>query len=129
MKQEYRSAMTNNDFNLFCSSLPAATHVVQWRGSHVWKVGHKVFAIGVWNNKKYPGITFKVTETAYELLSKEPGCRPAPYFASRGMKWIQDYDKPGLCRSDLKLYLAKSHQLVSHGLTKKIRKELGLCQS
>ena len=121
--------MTNTDFNLFCSTLPATAHVVQWRGSHVWKVGHKVFAIGVWNNKKYPGITFKVTETAYELLSNELGCRPAPYLASRGMKWIQNYGKPGLCDSDLKLYLAKSHHLVSLGLTKKKRKALGLFQS
>ncbi len=27
-------------------SLPATTHVVQWGGAHVWKVGGKVFAVG-----------------------------------------------------------------------------------
>ena len=121
--------MTYNDFNFFCGSLPAATHVVQWRGSDVWKVGHKVFAIGSWRNRKYPGITFKVSDTAYELLKTEPGLRPAPYLASRGMKWIQDYGEPGLRDTDLKLYLGMSHQLVSLGLTKKDRKELGLYQS
>ena len=31
--------MTYEKFNEFCSALPAATYVVQWGGSHVWKVG------------------------------------------------------------------------------------------
>ena len=38
--------MTFEEFNAFCRSLPATTYVVQWGGSHVWKVGGKVFAIG-----------------------------------------------------------------------------------
>jgi predicted DNA-binding protein (MmcQ/YjbR family) len=33
--------MTCDDYNAFCASLPATTHVVQWGGSHVWKVGGK----------------------------------------------------------------------------------------
>jgi len=76
--------------------------------------------------RKYPGVTFKVSEMAYELLQDEPGLRPAPYLASRGMKWIQNYDKPGLSDEDLKSYLAESHRIVALGLTKKLRKELGL---
>ena len=40
--------MTYEEFNLFCRSLPATSHVVQWGGAHVWKVGGKVFAIGGW---------------------------------------------------------------------------------
>ena len=118
--------MTYEDFNMFCGSLPATTHVVQWRGSHVWKVGDKVFAIGRWNNRKYPGMTFKVSEISYEVLKDEPGLRPAPYLASRGMKWIQHYAAPGLSDGDLKLYIAESHRIVSLGLTKKKQKELGL---
>jgi len=49
-------------FNTYCESLPATTYVVQWGGSHVWKVGGKVFAIGGWGNGKYPGVTFKVSD-------------------------------------------------------------------
>jgi predicted DNA-binding protein (MmcQ/YjbR family) len=37
--------MTYEEFNAFCRALPATTYVVQWGGSHVWKVGGKVFAI------------------------------------------------------------------------------------
>ena len=38
--------MTRDEYNAFCASLPATTHVVQWGGADVWKVGGKVFAIG-----------------------------------------------------------------------------------
>ena len=121
--------MTNyKQFNKFCQSLPQTTYVVQWGGSHVWKVGGKLFAIGGWGNGKYPGITFKVSDIAYELLKEQPGLRPAPYLASRGMKWIQHYADPGLSDKDLKEYLRESHRIVSLGLTKKKQKELGLNQ-
>ena len=120
--------MNHADFNKFCKSLPVATYVVQWGGSHVWKVGGKVFSIGVWCNKKYPGVTFKVSEIAYEYLKNEPGLRPAPYLASRGMKWILDFGSPGLSNDDLKSYLAESHRIVSLGLTIIKQKELGLNQ-
>ncbi|HJO73785.1 MAG TPA: MmcQ/YjbR family DNA-binding protein [Rhodospirillales bacterium] len=119
-------------FNTYCKSLPATTYVVQWGGSHVWKVGDetggKVFAIGGWDNGKYPGVTFKVSEIAYQMLREKPGLRPAPYLASRGMKWIQHYAEPGLSDNDLKEYLAESHRIVSLGLTKKKQKQLGLNQ-
>ncbi|MGH8514114.1 MAG: MmcQ/YjbR family DNA-binding protein, partial [Gammaproteobacteria bacterium] len=49
-----------------------------------------------------------------------------PYLASRGMKWIQNYGKPGLSDKDLKGYLKESHRIVALGLSKKRRKELGL---
>ena len=92
----------------------------------MWKVGGKVFAIGNWNNRKYPGITFKVSEIAYECLKDEPGLRPAPYLASRGMKWIQNFAKPGLSDNALKSYLAESYRIVCRGLTKKKKRDLGL---
>jgi len=117
-----------DEYNAYCASLPATTHVVQWGGAHVWKVGGKVFAIAGWNDGKYPGITFKVSEMAYEILRDAPGLRPAPYLASRGMKWIQHYADPGLSDDELKEYIAESHRIVSLGLTKKLQKELGLNQ-
>ena len=88
-----------------------------------------MFAIGGWGNGKYPGITFKVSDIAFELLNDRAGLRPAPYLASRGMKWIQHFEKPGLSNKELKDYLAKSHRIVSLGLSKKKQKQLGLNQS
>lgn len=120
--------MTYEEYNEFCGGLPATTYVMQWGGSHVWKVGGKVFAIGGWNDGKASGITFKVSDIGYEVLREQPGLRPAPYLASRGMKWIQHYSEPGLSVDELKEYLVLSHKIVSLGLSKKKQKELGLNQ-
>lgn len=120
--------MNYTAFNAFCRSLPATTYVEQWGGAQVWKIGGKVFAIGGWEGRKFPGITFKVSPLAYEMLKDRPGLRPAPYLASRGMKWIQHYAKPGLPDKDLKAYLRESYRLVALGLTKRRQKELGLKQ-
>jgi predicted DNA-binding protein (MmcQ/YjbR family) len=116
--------MTYEEFNAFCRSLLATTYVVQWGGSHVWKVGGKVFAIGGWQDDE-PSFTFKVSEISYEMLKAQPGLRPAPYLASRGMKWIQHFATPGLSDSELRDYIRQSHGIVSQGLSKKRRIELG----
>lgn len=117
--------MTYEEFNTFCRSLPATTHVVQWGGSQVWKVGEKVFAIGGWQDDE-PSFTFKVSDIAYEVLAAQPGLRPAPYLASRGLKWIQHFARPGLSDDELRDYIRQSHDIVSQGLSKKKRIALGL---
>jgi predicted DNA-binding protein (MmcQ/YjbR family) len=98
--------------------------VVQWGGSHVWKVGGKVFAIA--SGDDGASVTFKVSDIAYEMLKAQPGLRPAPYLASRGMKWIQHYARPGLSNAELRDYIRQSHTIVSQGLPRKRRIELGL---
>jgi predicted DNA-binding protein (MmcQ/YjbR family) len=55
----------------------------------VWKVGGKVFAIAGWGDGEALAVTFKCSELSYDLLKEQAGLRPAPYLASRGMKWIQ----------------------------------------
>jgi predicted DNA-binding protein (MmcQ/YjbR family) len=117
--------MLYKQFNAFCRALPATTYVVQWRGSHVWKVGGKVFAIGGRQNDE-PSFTFKVSELSYEILKAQPGLRPAPYLASRGLTWIQHFERPGLSDEDLREYIRQSYVIVSKGLSKKKRIELGL---
>ena len=121
--------MTYDEYNEFCQSLPATSYVVQWGNAHVWKVGGKVFAIGGWEKTGEPAYSFKVSELNYNMLKDEPGFRPAPYMASRGMKWIQQYEASRVSDEELKYYLKESHYLVSLGLTKKKQKELGLDQS
>lgn len=118
--------ITYDEFNEYCQSLPQTTYIMQWRGAHVWKVGGKVFAIGGWTKDKKPGVTFKCTEISYEMLREQPGLRPAPYLASRGAKWIQMHDDPGLNKEELFSYIEASYQQVIKKLTKKKRKELGL---
>ena len=122
--------MTYEEFNAFCKSLPATTHVVQWGGSDVWKVGGKVFAIGGWDEEGGPArFTFKTSPLSYDILKDQPGLRPAPYLASRGLKWIQHFEAPGLSDDALRDYLRESHRLVSLGLSNKRQKDLGLNQT
>ncbi len=118
--------MDREGFNTYCGKLKATSHVVQWGNSDVWKVGGKVFAICGWGEDGRDAFTFKVTPLAYEVLSDMPGLRPAPYLASRGMKWIQHYDAPGLSAAELETHIQVSYDLVVEKLTKKLRAELGL---
>lgn len=122
--------MTLTQYNAFCKSLPHAAHVVQWGGAQVWKVGGlksgKVFAIAWFDGSVDDGITFKCSPMSFELLKQQDGCRPAPYLASRGLKWIQRTSAAFLSDKDLKVYLRESHKLAAANLTRKLRQELGL---
>jgi len=118
--------MTLDDYNAFCASLPSAIHVVQWGGAHVWKVAGKVFAIAGWSDGEGLAVTFKTSEMTYDILKEQPGCRPAPYLASRGMKWIQRQTDESMDDEALRDYLRESRRLVVLGLPKKLRRELRL---
>ncbi|KRE12894.1 hypothetical protein ASE66_20660 [Bosea sp. Root483D1] len=117
--------MTLAEYNAFCAALPATSHVVQWGGADVWKVGGKVFALGRDDADGTLFVSFKCSPMAYEMLRDAPGCRPAPYLASRGMKWIQRFSDEGLPDDAFRDYLRESHRLVAAGLTRKVRVELG----
>ena len=115
-----------DEYNAFCATLPATNKVVQWGGAHVWKVGEKVFAVGGWSADEEMAVTFKCSPQSYDIMKEQPGLRPAPYLASRGMKWIQMTSEETLSVADLKAYLAESHRLAALNLTKKRQRELGL---
>ncbi len=118
--------MTLKEFNQFCGSLAHATHVVQWSGSHVWKIGGKVFVLASVGRDVELGITFKCSRLSYDLLKEQQGLRPAPYLASRGMSWIQWMNDDTMDVATLKDYLRESYRLASLNLTKKAQRELGL---
>ena len=117
--------MKRDDFNQFCASLKATNHVVQWGNSDVWKVGPKLFAVAGWAEDR-DAYTFKVGDIAWEVLQDAPGIRPAPYLASRGMKWLQVYKEDAMSDDSLKAHITDSYDLVVAGMTKKMRKDLGL---
>jgi predicted DNA-binding protein (MmcQ/YjbR family) len=118
--------MTPAAFNAFCRSLPHSTFVEQWSGGQVWKVGGKMFAVCWPGESHVDGITFKASPLSYDMLKTQAGLRPAPYMASRGMKWLQWYSAETLDEAALRDYLRASYDLVAAGLSKKLRMELGL---
>jgi predicted DNA-binding protein (MmcQ/YjbR family) len=115
--------MTRDEFNAFCKLIGPTTHVIQWGNSDVWKIGGKVFAISGWNDGQ-DAFTFKTSTLAFEVLSDMPGLRPAPYLASRGLKWIQNYADPGLSDAELKSHIQASYDMIFSKLTKKKQAEL-----
>lgn len=117
--------MTRDEFNAFCASLPQSTHVIQWGNSDVWKVGGKLYALSGWHEND-AAFTFKVSDMAFQILPDMDGLRPAPYLASRGLKWVQHYAEPGLSDAELRNHITYSYDMVVAKLTKRKRAELGL---
>jgi predicted DNA-binding protein (MmcQ/YjbR family) len=127
-----RQPMTLDALNAFCGAMPHTSHVIQWSGSHVWKVGGaqgKVFVICSVADDGGLQITFKCSAFSYDLLKTQPGLRPAPYLASRGMTWIQRTSDASMSDDALHDYLRESHRLAALNLPKRQQKELGLLLS
>lgn len=120
--------MTRAEFDRLCARLPAATHVVQWGGASVWKVGGKIFAIcsswGDGDGGPLDAIAFKCSELSYRILTELPGIVPAPYLARAG--WVQVNRAGALQDEDIAAHLAEAHRLVAARLTRARRAELGL---
>ena len=116
--------MNYDQYNAFCATLPATTHVVQWGGHHVWKIGGKVFCIGG-GTEDAPAYSFKASEIAFMVLPERAGFRPAPYLASRGLKWIQAQGLE-VDGDELRDLIEASYRLVLGGLSRRKRRELGL---
>lgn len=117
--------MDREAFNTHCTGKPQSTHVVQWGNADVWKVGGKVFAI-CGRQGDHPTFTFMVSDLAFEVLGTLPDMRPAPYMASRGLKWIQQHGPKGLKDAELTAHIDASYDMIVAGLTQKKRAELGL---
>ena len=116
--------MRHAEIEKFCLALKAATLVVQWGDSRVFKVGGKVFALLSAITEKPHQLWFKVTEDSFEILTQDPLILQAPYFAKR--KWVCVTRLGTLTAKEMKAYLTRSHALVAAGLPKKARTELGL---
>lgn len=101
-----------------CRSLKAVTHVVQWGNHDVYKVGGKVFAIAG------TGLSLKVSDIGYEVLTENGMAKPAPYMARN--KWVLFDDPAALPKDELEGHLTNAYAIVAGKLTRKLKKELGL---
>lgn len=111
--------MTREEAEALAMALPAATKVVQWGGADVYKVGGKVFAICGLGG----GLSFKVTEIGFLVLTDDGPGRQAPYLAKG--HWVL-VDLEDLDAEDAAGWISTSHSLVSAKLTRKARAEIGL---
>ena len=111
--------MTREEVEALALALPAVTRVVQWGAADVYKVGGKVFAVCGLTG----GLSFKVTEIGFVVLTDDGPGRQAPYFAKG--HWV-NVDLDELNTEDAAGWLATAHSLIAAKLTRKARAELGL---
>lgn len=129
--------MTPQDFDAYCSAKPGTSHVIQWGGASVWKVGGKIFAIcSAWTPVEdvntdanqvpsgFQPISFKCSDLAFELLPEREGIIPAPYLARA--KWVQLTRPDAMSEADIKLHLDAAYDIIASKLTRKLRSELGI---
>lgn len=115
--------MNRSDFDRFCATLSGVSHVVQWGGSSVWKVGGKVFAIhNNWGDLQ-DAVTLKPTEMTAEIWRGAEGVALAPYLGRAG--WFQ-IAPTAMEEDELKVMIAGSHGLIASKLTRAKRRELDL---
>lgn len=104
-----------------CLSLPAATLDHPFGEGHdAYKIGGRMFAmIGARG-----GLSFKVSDIAYAVLTETGRAAPAPYLARA--KWVHLADPADWPDDELAEHLKTAHALIAAKLTKKARAELGL---
>ena len=104
-----------------CLALPGATLDHPFGHDHdTYKVGGKMFAMVGGEG----GVSFKVSDIAYEILTGTGKARPAPYLARAG--WVNLPDPDAWDDEELAEHFAIAHRIVAVKLTKKARAELGL---
>ncbi len=104
-----------------CLALPGATLDHPFGGHHdAYRIGGKMFCmVG-----EMGGVSFKVSDIAYEVLTESGHARPAPYLARA--KWVNLEDPGDWPDQELADHLKTAHAIVAAKLTKKARTELGL---
>ncbi len=104
-----------------CMALPGVTLDHPWDPDHdAYKVGGKMFAV----IGSMGGISFKVSDIAYEVLTETGHARPAPYMARA--KWVNLNDPNDWPEEELADHLKSAHAIIAGKLTRKVRRELGL---
>lgn len=91
-------------------------------GDHhdAYRIGGKMFVmVG-----EQGGVSFKVSDIAYEILTEAGKARPAPYLARA--KWVNLPDPEAWDDDELAEHFAIAHRIVAAKLTKKARAGLGL---
>lgn len=104
-----------------CLALPGTTVDHPFGEDHdAYKVGGKMFAIvgGM------GGLSFKVSDIAYEVLTETGRAAPAPYLARA--RWVHLADPADWPDEELAEHLRTAHALIAAKLTKKARAQLGL---
>ncbi|HEY0302083.1 MAG TPA: MmcQ/YjbR family DNA-binding protein [Rhizomicrobium sp.] len=120
--------MTYDEVTRHLLSLPGAALSIKWGNDHIFVVGEKMFAgLGPRPKKgEDHGISFKADDMGFEILTKKRGIAPAKYLARA--KWVSLDKLNRLPDEQLKAYLTRAHAIVAAGLSRKLRRSLGIAE-
>ncbi|CAN5417609.1 MmcQ/YjbR family DNA-binding protein [soil metagenome] len=116
--------MNRETIGKVCLALPGATLDHPFGDHHdAYRVGGKMFVmVG-----EAGGVSFKVSDIAYEVLTETGRARPAPYLARA--KWV-NIEHPEATEhwtdADMSDHFATAHAIVAAKLTRKARAAFGL---
>ncbi len=111
--------MTPDEIKSHCMSLPATTHVVQWMGCDVYKVGGKVYGIVAPERGR---VTLKCADVNTANFLIEIGvAETAPHLPRGG--WVS-IGLTDVAPDDLAERLETSYRTIRKGLPAKIRDTL-----
>jgi predicted DNA-binding protein (MmcQ/YjbR family) len=108
----------------FALAQPHTTVVKQWGECLVFKVAGKMFLIVALDGTLAEAVVFKCTPDEFDELTAIDGIAQAPYCAKR--HWVRASDLDAVSSGELQRLIRHSYDLVVAGLTKKLRRELGL---
>lgn len=115
--------MTVEAIQNICRAMPGVTEDIKWGNDLVFSVGAKMFCV-VGLDQSPTSASLKVSDDEFEEICTWPGFKPAPYVAK--YKWVLIEDINKIKKTDWHKYLQQSYELVSHKLSLKLKKQLGL---
>ncbi len=107
-----------------CLALPATTEKIQWGADLVFKVGGKMYAALVLDDRKLGQLSFKSTPEGFAELVEREGVEPAAYVAR--YHWVTVLPPHALRDDEIRGLLRAAYEIVRAALPKKAQKELAV---
>jgi predicted DNA-binding protein (MmcQ/YjbR family) len=106
----------------YCLSLPATTEKIQWGADLVFKVGGKMYAAVVLDDRQLGRLSFKSTPEGFAELIERDGIKPAAYVAR--YHWVTVLPPHRLRDDEIRGLLRTAYDIVRNALPKKVQQEL-----
>jgi predicted DNA-binding protein (MmcQ/YjbR family) len=105
-----------------CLSLPHTTEQIQWGADLVFKVGGKMYAAVVLDDRQLGRLSFKSTPEGFAELIEREGIEPAAYAAR--YHWVTILPPHALRESEIRSLLRAAYDIVRAALPRKLQSEL-----
>src|SRR5271168_4371417 len=110
----------------YCLALPATTEKIQWGADLVFKVGGKMYAAVVLDDRKLGWLSFKSTPEGFAELIEREGVAPAAYAAR--YHWVTAAAPHALRDDEIRALLRAAYEIVRAALPKKLQTQLSAPQ-